>query len=423
MVVDLFSCVFTVLAVAAFGSITGLLPVWARPDASDLWRFVIVGALGLPLSLALSKVLREGKTWAFALFISAAVGWPAAVVATEMIHGFGMEDVAGLLVWVVALYLILIRPFLGGRNWRAEHLRRDSSATGDFRPGIFSGNRRVQVTGLAVLRIAMYPLIFAASLVILDGLVFLSGQLEPGQQPALVNWIMAAVNLVGLGFLAWSRQKLGRKMKRLAALRFDQLPKTDNRQPNLLLRSFDDEDLWITENRHWWHTINRIFGWDCALRIEELVADAFWPTGPLIAIGRPGENLPVEGAVRDYVSDEHWQTRVKAMAAESRNIVMIAGKSQGVLWELRTLHEEGHVSRLTLLFPPVGTELATVNRWHDFRESSGLHQLPIGHLSEGGEPVLAIVFGDHSTTILTGAKRDELHYRAALETAAYLAVP
>ncbi len=58
------------------------------------------------------------------------------------------------------------------------------------------------------------------------------------------------------------------------------------------------------------------------------------PIGDLIAIGEPGEELPKPGAARVYISHDGWQDRVEAEIRKARLVVVRAGKTPGVFWEL-----------------------------------------------------------------------------------------
>jgi hypothetical protein len=67
---------------------------------------------------------------------------------------------------------------------------------------------------------------------------------------------------------------------------------------------------------------------------EELLAKAFRPCGPFVAIGRPGEFLPTSGADRMYVPDEEWQQVVLDYLKASQAVVLQPARSEGVRWEM-----------------------------------------------------------------------------------------
>ncbi len=66
---------------------------------------------------------------------------------------------------------------------------------------------------------------------------------------------------------------------------------------------------------------------------EEDLAEAVRPLGDLIAIGRPGEPLPLPGAARMYCSNDEWKDAVVARMREASLVIIRAGQGEGLLWE------------------------------------------------------------------------------------------
>jgi hypothetical protein len=66
---------------------------------------------------------------------------------------------------------------------------------------------------------------------------------------------------------------------------------------------------------------------------EEQLAEVLLPFGELIAVGRPGESLPVPGAARIYTSDEEWKDVVKRQI-QAAQLVVRAAAGENVFWEL-----------------------------------------------------------------------------------------
>jgi hypothetical protein len=106
--------------------------------------------------------------------------------------------------------------------------------------------------------------------------------------------------------------------KRLRSVTAAQLVEADERAPILYLRSFKD-DFMAAE-----------FGTE-----EAHLAKALNQLGPVIAIGMPGERLSKLGACRLYVSHERWQEVAQALMAASRMVLLRAGATPGLQWELR----------------------------------------------------------------------------------------
>ena len=61
--------------------------------------------------------------------------------------------------------------------------------------------------------------------------------------------------------------------------------------------------------------------------------------GPLVAVGQPGEQMPIVGVPRFHVGDD-WRDRVQELLAEAALVVMRVGASAGLEWEI------GEVGRL-----------------------------------------------------------------------------
>ena len=62
--------------------------------------------------------------------------------------------------------------------------------------------------------------------------------------------------------------------------------------------------------------------------------------------------LPQLGAARAYFGDDEWQAAVADWIARARLIVVIAGTTPWVQWELREIARAGQVGRLLVLVPP-----------------------------------------------------------------------
>lgn len=82
---------------------------------------------------------------------------------------------------------------------------------------------------------------------------------------------------------------------------------------------------------------------------EEQLADVLRPIGELIAIGRPGERLPVPGAARLYVSDSEWQSAILDHMSSARLVVLRAGPGHGLFWELREALSDLPPSKFVIL--------------------------------------------------------------------------
>ena len=105
----------------------------------------------------------------------------------------------------------------------------------------------------------------------------------------------------------------------------------DARPPILYLRSFKDEP----RLRH--H--------------EEALARILARHGPFIAIGDPGDASPRLGAARDYFFDDAWQRAVLCRLRRARLVVMLAGATPGLGWEVGRCKEMLEPARLLVVVP------------------------------------------------------------------------
>lgn len=119
----------------------------------------------------------------------------------------------------------------------------------------------------------------------------------------------------------------------------------------LFLRSFSDDALHVS-------CPFNIMGLGAPLlpggfvRFEEILVDILRTQGPVVAIGRPGEAVPELGAVRTYWPDDQWQDAVRLTANRCLAVVLLAGASDGLAWELENLRQWGLLGKTLVLLPP-----------------------------------------------------------------------
>jgi hypothetical protein len=69
------------------------------------------------------------------------------------------------------------------------------------------------------------------------------------------------------------------------------------------------------------------------------LAEVLKPFGDLVAIGQPGESQPTPGAAKLYASHEEWQRVVIGQMKTAKLVVIQAGNTPGVIWEVRKARE------------------------------------------------------------------------------------
>ena len=155
---------------------------------------------------------------------------------------------------------------------------------------------------------------------------------------------------IGLGLLAgvtillarWiiSIRPARRRIRQINAPFAYEVLSNDKRLPIVLLRSFEAERAVASGLPPF------------RQRIEEVVISAIRPFGPAIAIGAPEDNLPELGAARAYVpGDNEWTHVALDWIKSARLIVMIAGRTPGLMWELERIIEHGLLSKTVIIFP------------------------------------------------------------------------
>ena len=122
----------------------------------------------------------------------------------------------------------------------------------------------------------------------------------------------------------------------------------DSRAPVLFLRPFTEDSAVLSSGARILNPLNP-FSWGKVLRwrglwasyrsffalrwtVEQVLAFTTRDMGPLVAIGQP-DTPPVLGAYNLYVGDD-WQARVEDLALRAQLVVLVAGTTPGLLWEV-----------------------------------------------------------------------------------------
>lgn len=123
----------------------------------------------------------------------------------------------------------------------------------------------------------------------------------------------------------------------------------DRRTPILYLRPFA-EDL-------------RKMSFGRPYTYEETLVSILDDAGPVIALGKPGERLPPLGAIRVYITDaglgSDWRSQIRNRLAEARLVVIQAGTTKNLLWELDAAVALNKPERVVLSF---------LAWWSEFRD-------------------------------------------------------
>jgi len=122
--------------------------------------------------------------------------------------------------------------------------------------------------------------------------------------------------------------------------------------PILFLRPFSLDALPVSPIGDQWYAFIRVLSWLDKRTFEEHLSSTFADLGPVIAIGRPGEEVPLLGAAREYADDSSWQALVRERAAVSQFVIMEVDASPGMEWEIDNVSKLVGLQRILIVLPP-----------------------------------------------------------------------
>ena len=212
--------------------------------------------------------------------------------------------------------------------------------------------------------IAMFVLRYGGLLLILGGLGGLLGWAADLIQLNLVPLLVLVPGLIGAGLLAILFSG------RLDALSAKELMAKDPRPPIIYLRSFASDRGFATPS-----------GLELQMRF------GLSSLGPTVALGRPGDRLPIIGVPRLYTSDDDWQSQVSEWLEQAALVVILAGLTEGLDWELREVGRVVSPQRIVVI--PTHSQ----DEWTGFMERFPMPLLQVRdddclfYFRPSGEPV------------------------------------
>ena len=181
--------------------------------------------------------------------------------------------------------------------------------------------------------------------------------MDPGEA-----WLTLGVGLTVVFLIAFSGVKCLKRGKQMGAESAQALLAEDNRPPVVYLRSFQDDSV-AAEG-----TLSALpvgilggglmGGMVAALDLaggiiteEEQLAEALKDVGPFVAVGKPDEKLPQLGASRMYLQDSEWRDKVRDLMSRASLVVLRAGKTDGLWWEVQTATKIVRPEKIIFLLP------------------------------------------------------------------------
>jgi hypothetical protein len=217
----------------------------------------------------------------------------------------------------------------------------------------FGVRRLYRITpGRAVRRYSLTTLVYKIGGVILLCIGAMAGGLISGMHGgaaggAIIGGILAIVATLG--------QRLYNRARKIETSRRADTAVNDTRSPVLYLRSFKDDVRAAQPVAHVAVAGAMIAG---IITEEEVLVKALSGIGPVVAVGKPGEELPELGARRIYLRNEQWQERVTELMRESALVVLRPGQTSGVWWEISQAMTHVRPERCLLVLPFDGTQYA-----------------------------------------------------------------
>jgi hypothetical protein len=120
----------------------------------------------------------------------------------------------------------------------------------------------------------------------------------------------------------------------------------DSRPSILYLRSFLDDTMTAKPG-----AIQSLYYFPSVRTEEEQLVSVLSGVGPVIAVGKPGEDLPELGARRVYFSHEIWQQSVGELMSEAALVVLRPGRTSGIWWEISYAMAKVRPERLLIAIP------------------------------------------------------------------------
>ena len=259
---------------------------------------------------------------------------------------------------------------------------------------------------------------FAAFMLAIFSLVALGALLTVRPEPLppyYVKSVLAGCLAIAAGSV-WLAHRWVRTLRRRHArwLNDASLPNArearaaDRRRPVLYLRSFHDDHAWVvTEDTA--HSDEKK-----GQRIEDLLAREVAAFGPVIAVGQPHTAVR-SGAARAYFADGEWQAAVSGWVEEAQFVIIVAGFTAGVSWELERVLASGHATKLVVVFPPRDPRFAA--RWQWLQEHCRRHGAAFLPDTPVADAILVCLDRFSEALVLTSTEQHGGQYRAALTLA------
>lgn len=167
---------------------------------------------------------------------------------------------------------------------------------------------------------------------------------------------------------------------------------TDERPPILYLRPFEADRASAGMSLRSRTRVRARLSGLAPRRYEQDLAVVLDDVAPFVTIGDPTERLPQLGAARLYADDDEWRATVEDLLARGGTVILHAGDSPGLGWEVERILALGQPERVILSLPLTDPrqKRSREERYADFRSRFG-EAFPCG-LPEGAGDTRFVFF-------------------------------
>ncbi|GEM_PF-3948047 len=186
----------------------------------------------------------------------------------------------------------------------------------------------------------------------------------------------------------------------------------DKRAPVVFLRSFVDDGVRLRASGF-------VPRWR-ARTIEEAMAPLARGVGPFVTFANPASRLPPLGAAKAFHTNDTWQGAIEEWIVGARLIVLAAGRTDSVKWELERIDAVGAMHKLVILLPPdrkghKGERL----QWLRAYFAATSYEAAIGELDVDRTTALVFLPGRLLAIGKSSTKKREIDFIVAFNTAIY----
>lgn len=178
------------------------------------------------------------------------------------------------------------------------------------------------------------------------------------------------------------------------------------RRPILFLRPFALDALPVSPIGEEWYAPFHPLAWLDKRTFEEHLTTIFQDLGPVIAIGRPGEEVSPLGAARVYADEASWQALVLDCATRSEFVIIEVDAAPGVVWEISEVSRLIGLQRILVILPP-GEDMYE-ERSAEWYERWAVLQREFSFLPDVFKETAAVLYDDDDQPILVAGDKSSV---------------